>query len=82
MQGKFLWLVSTRSPDPGPERCFDTIICKRMTHETIAWSVALFLLVIDVLLIVIYLLLKERLCRKETEPRCGCPGDGEPVPEE
>ena len=54
-----------------------------MTQETIAWSVALFLLaVIDVLLIVIYLLLKERLCRKEAEPRCGCPGDGEPFPEE
>lgn len=39
-----------------------------MTPESIAWSVALFLLaVIDVLLIVIYLLLKERLCRKEAE---------------
>lgn len=54
-----------------------------MTPELIAWSVALFLLaVIDILLIVIYLLLKERLCRKEAELRCGCPGDGEPFPEE
>lgn len=54
-----------------------------MTYETIVWGVVMILLgIIDLLLFFIYLLLRERQCRNGAEYRCGCPDDGDPVPEE